>query len=60
MVDNIVDQRQFVIKSLEAHYQPVIGVAGATILGDGKVALILDVDPLVADNFAQHGTSLAA
>lgn len=60
MVDNIVDQRQFVIKSLEAHYQPVIGVAGATILGDGKVALILDVDSLVADNFAQHGTSLAA
>jgi two-component system chemotaxis sensor kinase CheA len=33
---------------------------GATILGDGKVALILDVDSLVADNFAQHGTSLAA
>ena len=60
MVDSIVDQRQFVIKSLEAHYQPVTGVAGATILGDGKVALILDVDSLVADNFAQHGTSLAA
>lgn len=60
MVDSIVDQRQFVIKSLEAHYQQVIGVAGATILGDGKVALILDVDSLVADNFAQHGTALAA
>lgn len=60
MVDSIVDQRQFVIKSLEAHYQPVTGVAGATILGDGKVALILDVDSLVADNFTHHGTSLAA
>lgn len=60
MVDSIVDQRQFVIKSLEAHYQPVIGVAGATILGDGKVALILDVDSLVADNFAHHGSALAA
>lgn len=60
MVDSIVDQRQFVIKSLEAHYQPVIGVAGATILGDGKVALILDVDTLVADNFAHHGTTMAA
>lgn len=60
MVDSIVDQRQFVIKSLEAHYQPVIGVAGATILGDGKVALILDVDTLVADNFANHGAALAA
>ncbi len=59
MVDSIVDQRQFVIKSLEAHYQPVMGVAGATILGDGKVALILDVDALVADNFASHGASLA-
>lgn len=60
MVDSIVDQRQFVIKSLEAHYQPVTGVAGATILGDGKVALILDVDSLVADNFANHGAALAA
>ena len=60
MVDSIVDQRQFVIKSLEAHYQPVTGVAGATILGDGKVALILDVDSLVADNFAHHGSALAA
>ncbi|MGD9810440.1 MAG: chemotaxis protein CheA [Sphingobium sp.] len=60
MVDSIVDQRQFVIKSLEAHYQPVTGVAGATILGDGKVALILDVDALVANNFASHGAALAA
>lgn len=59
MVDSIVDQRQFVIKSLEAHYQPVTGVAGATILGDGKVALILDVDALVADNFAHQGSMLA-
>lgn len=60
MVDAIVDQRQFVIKSLEAHYQPISGVAGATILGDGKVALILDVDALVADNFAHQGAALAA
>ncbi len=60
MVDGIVDQRQFVIKSLEAHYQPVTGVAGATILGDGKVALILDVDALVADNFIQTGPVMAA
>jgi len=60
MVDSIVDQRQFVIKSLEAHYQPVTGVAGATILGDGKVALILDVDALVADNFSSNGVLAAA
>lgn len=48
MVDAIVDQRQVVIKSLETHYQPVEGVSGATILGDGRVALILDVESLVA------------
>lgn len=60
MVDSIVDQRQFVIKSLEAHYQQVTGVAGATILGDGMVALILDVDALVADDFAQNGFGRAA
>jgi len=60
MVDSIVDQRQFVIKSLEAHYQPISGVAGATILGDGKVALILDVDALVALNFTDNGALAAA
>ncbi|MBB4155460.1 two-component system chemotaxis sensor kinase CheA [Sphingomonas jinjuensis] len=48
MVDAIVDQRQVVIKSLETHYQQVDGVAGATILGDGHVALILDVEGIVA------------
>ncbi|TKD51584.1 chemotaxis protein CheA [Sphingomonas baiyangensis] len=47
MVDAIIDQRQVVIKSLETHYQQVEGVAGATILGDGRVALILDVEGLV-------------
>lgn len=48
LVDAISDQRQFVIKSLEANYRAVEGVSGATILGDGCVALILDVDGLVA------------
>jgi len=47
LVDDISDQRQFVIKSLDANYRTVTGVAGATILGDGRVALILDVDGLV-------------
>jgi two-component system chemotaxis sensor kinase CheA len=47
LVDGISDQRQFVIKSLETHYRSMEGVAGATILGDGHVALILDVDTLV-------------
>lgn len=48
LVDTICDQRQFVIKSLDTHYQAVEGVAGATILGNGRVALIIDVDGLVA------------
>ncbi len=47
-VDTICDQRQFVIKSLSANFRAVGGVAGATILGDGRVALILDVDAVVA------------
>jgi two-component system chemotaxis sensor kinase CheA len=47
LVDAIVDQRQVVIKSLDTHYRSVEGVAGATILGDGRVALIMDVDGLV-------------
>nr|WP_314433189.1 chemotaxis protein CheA [uncultured Brevundimonas sp.] len=48
LLDAIQGQRQVVIKSLETNYQQVEGVAAATILGDGRVALILDVDSLVA------------
>ncbi|WP_395646733.1 chemotaxis protein CheA [Terricaulis sp.] len=47
VVDAIQGQRQVVIKSLEANYQRVDAVAAATILGDGRVALILDVDALI-------------
>jgi two-component system chemotaxis sensor kinase CheA len=47
IVDKILDQRQVVIKSLEANYGQVDGIAAATILGDGRVALILDVDAIV-------------
>ncbi|MFN3521764.1 MAG: chemotaxis protein CheA [Phenylobacterium sp.] len=49
LVEAIQGQRQVVIKSLEANYQQVDGVAAATILGDGRVALILDVDALVTN-----------
>lgn len=49
LFEAIQGQRQVVIKSLETNYQPVEGVAAATILGDGRVALILDVDVLVTD-----------
>ena len=47
LVDAIQGQRQVVIKSLEANYRHVVGIAAATILGDGRVALILDVDAIV-------------
>lgn len=46
-VDAMVGQHQVVIKSLETHYRKVSGVSGATIMGDGRVALILDVSMLV-------------
>jgi two-component system, chemotaxis family, sensor kinase CheA len=42
MVDGIRDQRQVVIKGLEANYGQIPGIAAATVLGDGSVALILD------------------
>lgn len=48
LVDAIQGQRQVVIKSLEANYGRIPGIAAATILGDGRVALILDVDAVVA------------
>jgi len=50
MVDAIQDQRQVVIKSLEANYGHVPGIAAATILGDGRIALILDADQIVANS----------
>ncbi|MBI1686898.1 chemotaxis protein CheA [Caulobacter hibisci] len=48
VADAIHGQRQVVIKSLEQNYQQVDGVAAATILGDGRVALILDVDAVIS------------
>ena len=46
MVDDLIGQQQVVIKSLEQHYRRVPGIAGATIMGDGSVALILDAESL--------------
>ena len=46
-VDDLLGQQQVVIKSLEANYGHIEGVSGATILGDGSVALILDVPGLI-------------
>ncbi|MDD2796147.1 chemotaxis protein CheA [Acidocella sp.] len=47
LADAIHGQRQVVIKSLEANYRAVPGIAAATVMGDGRVALILDVDVVV-------------
>jgi len=46
-VDELVGQQQVVVKNLEANYRKVAGISGATILGDGGVALILDVAALL-------------
>jgi two-component system, chemotaxis family, sensor kinase CheA len=53
-VDDLLGQQQVVIKSLEANYGRVEGVSGATILGDGSVALILDVTGII------HAASMRA
>ena len=56
LVDAIHGQRQVVIKSLETNYRHVEGVAAATILGDGRVALILDIDALVTTGRRRNST----
>ncbi|QDK31377.1 chemotaxis protein CheA [Sphingomonas sp. IC081] len=48
MVDTIDNRREVVLKSLEDNLHPIRGLGGATILGDGAIALIFDVDALVA------------
>ncbi len=46
VVDELIGQQQVVIKSLEANADPVKGISGATILGDGRVSLILEINDL--------------
>ena len=46
-VDELLGQQQVVVKNLEANYRRVQGISGATILGDGRVALIVDVGGLL-------------
>lgn len=60
LVDAISDQRQFVIKNLDANYRAVDSVAGATILGNGQVALIVDLDYLVQTVVAPASLAIAA
>jgi two-component system chemotaxis sensor kinase CheA len=54
MVDELVGQQQIVVKSLEANFRRTPGISGATIMGDGKVALILDIAHVV--NQADRGS----
>jgi two-component system, chemotaxis family, sensor kinase CheA len=55
-VDELLGQQQIVVKNLESNFKNIMGVAGATILGDGRVALILDI-PAIATLQTQKGGS---
>jgi len=46
-VDELLGQQQVVVKNIQAHYRPVKGISAATVLGDGRVALIADIGELV-------------
>src|SRR6185436_10521188 len=48
MVDELIGQQQVVVKSLESNFRRIPGLSGATIMGDGSVALILDVAHIVS------------
>jgi two-component system chemotaxis sensor kinase CheA len=60
LVDDLLAQQQVVIKSLESNFKPVMGIAGATILGDGAVALIIDVPDLIRSAAGGAGGAAAA
>ena len=59
LVDQLVGQQQLVVKSLDANLHSVPGVAGATILGDGRVALILDVSAFTRTSARAMARSVA-
>ncbi|TOM56041.1 hypothetical protein CGH73_27555, partial [Vibrio parahaemolyticus] len=46
LVDKLVGQQQVVVKNIESNYRKIPGISAATIMGDGSVALILDVAEL--------------
>ncbi|HWE40689.1 MAG TPA: chemotaxis protein CheW [Isosphaeraceae bacterium] len=55
IVDRLLGMQEMVLKSLEKNFRAVPGLSGASILGDGRVALILDVDALITMT-AEWGT----
>ncbi len=59
-VDELLGQQQVVIKSLEANYRRVPGISGATIMGDGRVAMILDVAAVIRLGLGSGKRRLAA
>ncbi len=56
-VDDIFDQRQVVVKSMQGNYGQINGISGATILGDGKIALIIDPDAIAIGTATNPVTS---
>ncbi len=57
LVDQLIGQHQVVVKNLESNYRKVPGISAATILGDGSVALIVDVSALQALNREKRVTA---
>jgi len=55
LIDELVGQQQVVVKNLETNYRKVHGISAATILGDGRVALIVDVAALNRESRVSHG-----
>jgi len=55
VVDELIGMREVVLKSLERNYGPVAGLSGASILGDGRVSLILDVDAVIGAATSRRG-----
>ncbi|MDN7676151.1 chemotaxis protein CheA [Burkholderia oklahomensis] len=55
LIDELVGQQQVVVKNLETNYRKVYGISAATILGDGSVALIVDVAALNRETRSTHG-----
>nr|WP_272501390.1 chemotaxis protein CheA [Silvania hatchlandensis] len=60
LVDQLIGQHQVVVKNLESNYRKVPGISAATILGDGSVALIVDVSALQGLNREQRMAHTAA
>ena len=60
VVDELLGMQEAVLKSLEKNFRPVPGLSGASILGDGRVSLILDVDALIEHGHRRRRASAEA